>query len=392
MKTICFVVQRYGKQILGGSEAYCRQIAERLTEWYKVEVLTSKALDYLTWENEIEEDTEELNGVIIHRFPTEHSRCLTQEIIDRAYGEEKTLDNGQEWLDAQGPYCPALVEYLQQHEAEYDAVVLMTYLYYPTVMAARVVGKKGILIPTAHDEPWIHQPIYDQLFAEAAAWYFLTPEEKAYVEQQFPTEGKLLGTGSGGVGVIVPDRIDQEAFRKKYHLGNKPYIVYAGRIDDSKFCPELFNYFRKYKTRHNNELQLVLCGKGNKIPAHADIHGLGFVSEEDKFSAMAGAVSLVLPSRFESLSIVVLEAMSMGTPVIVTEKCEVLKGHCLRSNAGLYYNNYLEFEGELDYLLTHEEERRRMGQNGVQYVNKFYQWSHIMQGLRDLIDKVIQND
>ena len=48
---IAFVNQRYGLEVNGGSELLCRQMAEKLSEIYDVEVITTCALDYVSWEN-----------------------------------------------------------------------------------------------------------------------------------------------------------------------------------------------------------------------------------------------------------------------------------------------------------------------------------------------------
>ena len=152
----------------------------------------------------------------------------------------------------------------------------------------------------------------------------------------------------------------------------------------------MFKYFAEYKKRHpNSDLKLVLMGKPVcEIPVRDDVVSLGFVSEEDKFSGLAACKFLVLPSKFESLSIVVLEAMKMNKPVLVSADCPVLKGHALRSNAGLYYSGFLEFEGCVDYLIGNPDKASLMGDNGVIYVDNDYSWDKICEGWNRLITSV----
>ena len=134
-------------------------------------------------------------------------------------------------------------------------------------------------------------------------------------------------------------------------------------------------------------MKLVLIGKEIiNVPQREDMISLGFVSETDKYDAMAGAKLMVMPSQYESLSIVVLESMELGVPVAINGECDVLKGHCIKSNGGLYYKGYYEFEGILNYLLTHEKERALMGKNGKKYVNDNYCWEKVTQNLKNLIN------
>ena len=166
-----------------------------------------------------------------------------------------------------------------------------------------------------------------------------------------------------------------------------PYLCYSGRVDPSKGCETLFRFFECYQQRHERRLQLVLTGKAAmEIPKRPDIHALGFVSEDEKYAVMKDAAALVLASELESLSIVVLESMMMGRPVLVNGKCEVLKDHCTMSNAGFYFYNYEEFEAELDYLLEHPSAYAQMCENGKNYVRDRYQWDHIIRQLSGLID------
>lgn len=166
-------------------------------------------------------------------------------------------------------------------------------------------------------------------------------------------------------------------------------MVYAGRIDEAKGCKELFDYFLRYKKENQNDLKLVMMGKPViPIPKSDDIVSLGFVSDQEKFDVMSGAKFLIMPSPFESLSIVVLEAMTLSVPVVVNGRCDVLKGHCVRSNGGLYYKSYYEFEGCVNYMLTHPDTAAGMGANGRKYVDANYTWEKITDRFIDIVERV----
>lgn len=76
----------------------------------------------------------------------------------------------------------------------------------------------------------------------------------------------------------------------------------------------------------------------------------------------------------------------MGRPVLVNGACEVLKGHCVRSNAGLYFTSYTEFVGTLNYLLTHPTQYEAMSENAVKYVEENYRWERIVETICQLIE------
>ncbi len=90
----------------------------------------------------------------------------------------------------------------------------------------------------------------------------------------------------------------------------------------------------------------------------------------------------------ESLSIVTLEAWSVETPALVNGNCAVLRGHCVRSNAGLYYSNYDEFEACLDLLLQNRSLATALGRNGKQYIQQNYQWDVIDKKLMRIMEVV----
>lgn len=247
------------------------------------------------------------------------------------------------------------------------------------------IAEKAIFIPTAHQEPFIDLNIYKSVFESCRAYIFLTDEERELVSRKFNISGKPYEVT--GAGVDVPPDISSEAFREKYGIYDD-YIIYVGRIDEGKNCPEFFDQFIKYKKRNAGGLKLVLMGKAVvPVPEHKDIINLGFVSDEDKFNGISGAKLLVLPSRFESLSISVLEAMTLSVPVLVNGACNVLKGHCTKSNGGLYYTNYFELEGALNYIFSHPEEYGIMCRNARRYVDDNYQWNVILDKICSVIEK-----
>lgn len=387
-KKICFVVQRYGLEVNGGAELHCRQLAEHMLQKYEeVHVLTSKAIDYMTWKNEYLADEEVINGVIVHRFPVEKEREKKEfDAICRRFMTGKIKpEEEQVWLEKQGPLVPKLLEYLQNNKDSYDAFIFFTYLYYPTALGVELVADKAIVIPTAHDEPFLKMKIYENVFLKPQKFFFNTEEERELIHQRYHNEH--IPSELGGVGVDIPKVVDGNRFREKYGLTN--YMVYVGRIDEGKNCRQLFNYFLEYKRRNQNGIKLVLMGKPViRIPKSQDIISLGFVDDQDKFDGIAGSQMLVLPSRFESLSMVVLEAMSVETPVIVNGECAVLRGHCIKSNGAFYYRNYFEFEGEVNYLMEHPDVVKTLKANAKRYVDGNYQWDVIVSRLSKMIETI----
>ena len=391
-KKIAIINQRYGLEVNGGSELYSRQIAEKLIAKYDVEVLTSCAVEYVKWSNYYKEGVEQINGVTVRRFKTLHERepkvfsALDSMMLSNPHIEEEI---SEQWIEHMGPYCPELVEYVDKHQDEYEAIIGVTYLYDTAVESVGRLKYKAIFIPTAHQEPFIHFDMYKKVFGAADAYVFLTDEEKDLVHSIFHNEDVPYEVM--GVGVEVPEVVDSERFKKKYNLDN--YLIYVGRIDEGKDCPRLFKYFLEYKRSVKSDLKLVLMGKAVcDIPKSPDIISLGFVSEEDKFDGIKGAKALILPSKFESLSISVLEAMTLSVPVIVNGICDVLKGHCVKSNGGLYYKNYFEFEGCINYMMEHPEEYAIMCKNARKYVEDYFQWDDIMKKFDRIIERVGKTD
>ena len=408
---IAFIVQRYGTEILGGSEYHCRLIAERLAPKHQVEVLTTCAQDYITWKNEYAEGTDRIRGVTVRRFANARTRDIDafNRYSEWIFTSAHTREDEMEWLRQQGPWCPALQEYLERNHGQYDILIFFTYLYAPTVLGVRVAPHKSILVPTAHDEPAIHLEIYKEMFAAPAGVAFNTDVERRFLTTHFSMRAIEEETVGCGVDLSqaqvyqhdkseeelkddsdtdVPDDDRSPSWRphlagrgvlfKRRHRLHGPLALYGGRIDAGKGCEELIEYFSTY-VQDGGDASLVLMGvKLMPLPEEPFIHFAGRLPDNERLQALEAATVVVVPSPYESLSLLALEAFAVGTPVLANARSEVLVEHCQKSNAGLYYADRDEFVEAMKLLVADHRLRAAMGRNGRAYVRKHYRWDTIL--------------
>jgi glycosyltransferase involved in cell wall biosynthesis len=386
---IAFVVQRYGLEVMGGSELHCRFIAERLAAvGHEVCVYTTCAKDYITWQNEYPPGETRLNGVLVKRYRVGKTRDIASfnEYSDWIFFNPHTDDDERQWLEEQGPFTPALVGALAREDKAHDLFIFFTYLYYTTSWGLKTVKGKKALVPTAHDEPALRLRLMKDVFGQPDAFIFNTEAEKRLLGRFFSFAGKYQDTV--GVGVDFPENIDTAAFRQKHNLEG-PFILYAGRIEPGKGCQELIDYFLELD-RTSPDLTLALIGNLlMKLPGDPRIKYLGFVSPEEKNTAMAAASVTVHPSHFESLCMAALESLAVKTPILVQAAAEPLKEHCLRGQCGLYYSNSEEFVSALALLLSDERLRRLFGANGYSYVLRNYGWPIVIDKYNRLFGSII---
>jgi glycosyltransferase involved in cell wall biosynthesis len=385
---LAVVVQRYGQAINGGAELHARYIAEHLARHAQVEVLTTCATDYVTWRNELEPGVEQVNGVSVRRFKVKHERDpkVFGKRSDRVFEQPHSLGDEIDWLDAEGPTSPALVDHIAKHAADYDFCLFFSYRYYHSYYGARAAAGRAILVPTAERDATMGLAIFQPLFKSVRAVMYNSPEERAMIHAvsgNASVPGVVVGIGSQ-----VPNAPQPNRFRQKYNLRG-PFAVYVGRIDQNKGCNELFEFFQEYLKDPAGRLSLVLIGNSLlEIPAHPRIRHLGFLDDTDKFDAMAAADMLVMPSYYESLSMVTLEAWALGRPVLANGRCDVLKGQCIRSNGGLYYENVAEFIGTIESLEQHRWLAGTLGRNGRQFFREHYDWPVIERKYLDMFDRL----
>jgi glycosyltransferase involved in cell wall biosynthesis len=383
---VAIVVQRYGADINGGAELHARYIAERLSSRVDVRVLTTCARDYLTWRNEFRAGRDTVNGVPVERFPVSRERHQDDFGVKtrRVFGRVHTLQEELDWLESQGPVSPALLAKLHHSAREFDFVLLFCARYYQAYYGARAVPERAVLVPTAEREPALGLAIFQPIFRGVRGIMYNSAEERASINAVSGNDdvpGVIVGVGSS-----IPPEVEPARARQQFGLKDR-FLVYVGRIDANKGCAQLFDFFIRYLERSRHAFDLVLIGKGDlPVPAHPRIRHLGYLSDQDKFDVMAASEALVMPSPYESLSMVVLEAWALGRPVVASARCDVLRGQCLRSNGGLYYEHFGEFEAVLDRLLHDNDLAHRLGQHGHDYFERHYSWPVIERKYLDMFD------
>ncbi len=406
---LAFVVQRYGLDIAGGAEYECRLMAEHLARHASVSVtvITTCASDYVTWANRYPEGEEAVNGVPVRRFAVERPRdpeqfaaltarvlgevarvqpgCFDPEVLARASAAEALA-----WLDAQGPFCPRLLAHLTQAKDAYDFVFFFSYRYWTSWHGVHALPDQAVLVPTAEEDGVYRLPIFPSLFRAARALVYNSIEEREMIERLSGNRG--LPADVVGVGLELPERLDGDGFRARHGLDG-PFLLYVGRIDLNKGCPQLFDFFLRYRRETGSPLRLVLIGRSVlEVPVDAGIVSLGYQPDAEKWDALAACTAFVLPSAMESLSIATLEAWWAERPALVNAKCAVLRGQCKRANAGLYYASYEEFREALALLERDAPLRRRLGRNGRRYSEDNYAWPVVEGKILALLERLRRED
>jgi glycosyltransferase involved in cell wall biosynthesis len=385
---LALVVQRYAEDIGGGSELHARYIAEHLSAHANVRVLTTCARDYVSWKNEYPAGETKVNGITVERFAVARERDARDFARRSSLVFEATHSTADElaWLESQGPVSPALLARVGGAAREVDFVVLFSVRYHSAFHGARAAAGKAVLVPTTERDPAVGLDILGPVLRGVRGIMYNTPEERALIGALHANTHVPAVTV--GVGSQIPDTTDAAGAAVKFGL-ERPYVLYVGRIDVNKGCVELFDYFQQYASRSDRAIDLVLIGTPvMPVPAHPRIRHLGYVGDQDKFDVLAGAEALVMPSYYESLSMVMIEAWALGVPVLANGRCDVLAGQCLRSNGGLFYDSGREFEAMLDRLLEDPALAAELGENGRAFYEAHYQWPVIERAYEEMFERL----
>ena len=395
MRKIGFVIPWYGEDIPGGAEMELREVATHLQRaGMDVEILTTCVREFSAdWnENYYSAGTAVVEDIAVRRFPVRRRDTAAFDRVNRRLMEGQHLSLQEEKTFVEEMVnSPQLYEYLKDASDDYALYVFIPYMFGTTYYGMQACPEKSVLIPCFHDEAYLYLRLFRQAYIQARGIiYNAMPEmELANKVYDFTTTEQICM----GIGMDTNICADADAFRKAYRI-QKPFLLYAGRKDAGKNVHTLLRYFAEYKQRHgDSDLQLVLIGGGSiEIPASVrdDVYDLGFVSRQDKYDAMAAAELLCQPSHNESFSLVIMESWLCGRPVLVHSQCAVTRDFARRADGGRYFRNYFEFEGCVQYILTHPEQARTMGQNGGAFVRENFDWDVIVEKYRAFFAKLTE--
>jgi glycosyltransferase involved in cell wall biosynthesis len=385
---LAFVVQRFGADVAGGSEAHCRDLAQRLSLHHDATVLTTCARDYVTWANAYPAGTTRDGSVRVLRFPVKRQRRLKRfaDLSDEVFDGGAPRELQEEWFCENGPDAPGLLDHLRQHGTEFDLVLFWTFRYAPSYFGVPIVADRAILVPTAEEDQAVTLDVLEEFFQKPAGYLFLTPEEETLVAGRAGyqlTPSAVIGTGlEPAQPAAGSDLLRQQGI-------TEDYVLYLGRVDRNKGCHTLLEHYESFAGSHPQAPLLVLAGPAKMtIPDHPRIKALGYVSADVRDALLAHALALVVPSPFESLSIALLEAWNYGVPALVNARCKVLDGQVRRANGGLSYRSSADFAEGFNYLLTHPRERQAFGRQGLAHVDREYRWPTVLQRVEQVLGAV----
>lgn len=327
---ILHVTHQY-RPALGGSEQHVIQVSEELARrGHRVDVYTTRSLDYRTWRNELP-PREEIAGVSIRRFASLERGARTYRALELAYGRyqaRRSVLYEPLILWGNGPISLGLFLNVLWRAAEYDVVHVNTLPYahvWYTAVAAAARRTSLVITPFLHiDQAGIFDvACYNAALCRADVVMAMTNAERDYMVSRGVDPARIR---IGGVGVrpseLVP--VERGCWRSRFGIPVKAFaILFLARRTAYKGLDMVLEAFSRLR-REDGQSVLVLAGPETEEwealrERYRNLSGLidcGRVSETDKGRLLDACDVLVLPSTGESFGIVFVEAWVLGKPVI----------------------------------------------------------------------------
>ncbi len=288
--------------------------------------------------------------------------------------------------------------------ASVDVIHLMGHWSMLNVLVsilARQAGTPYVVCPAGElplfgRSRWIKQLfnilIGHRIVREAAGHIAVTPDElPAYA--RYGVEASQVTVIPNGINEADFSVDGKSQFADRFGLGAAPFILFMGRLNPIKGPDLLLEAFCSIAHKHP-ELHLVFAGPDGGLLGSLHkmtqerglagrVHFIGYVAGRDKAEAYRAAEFLVIPSRQEAMSIVVLEAGIVGTPVLLTDQCgfdevaTVGGGQVVAATA-------IDLAAGLDGLLADRSALKVMGTRLQAHVRRNFTWDVIVSRFQDL--------
>lgn len=382
-----FISTRYGADILGGAETYARHVAERLAaRGHDVRVLTTRARQYTTWANDLAEGTTVEHGVEVRRYSARPRRSPWDDVLKWLSGlMPSSTALAHAWARAQGPVATALIDRLPAEAHERDLLVFMQLLSHPTFVGMPRVAAQSALVPLAHEERPIYTALAGRTLTLPRALLVNTDAEAARLARV--ARGALAPMEHAGIGLESPTPPAPAFVPPTLH----PYLVVMGRQGKSKPLPAVWRALAANAQLPRLEIhgrfvpwsdvRLVTVGERSRLYDHVPnvIHA-GYVTDAERWDILRGAVALINPSLYESLSLVLLEAWTVGRPVVVHRRCDVTADHVRQSAGGIAvdFARPDEAADAIAQAFRRESDRSAMGDRGAAYAERSYSWDRVL--------------
>jgi glycosyltransferase involved in cell wall biosynthesis len=385
---IAVVPTRYGDDVIGGSEAVLREAAHGLaSRGWDVDVLTTCARSHYSWKNEYDAGLSQEGAVTLHRFETvqdgdRDNRHLYEQRIQ--LGLRIDRDEQDVWLHG-NVRVPDLFHHLVVNAHRYDAIVLSPYLFWTTAVCWEIAPEKTVVMPCLHDEYYAYLDLFRPMLSEVAQlWFLAEPEHE--LGHRLVGSGKLAPHRTTGAGIRLPAGYDPVGFRARHDLGDRPFLLYAGRREEGKGWPQLLGAFTKAVLVYGADIDLVTTGVGPVEPSPlvaSRVHDLGFLDDAELASAFAAAAAYVQPSRNESFSRTIMESWLAGTGVIANAGSDVVAWHCRRSGAGIVYEEPEELVQAIALVASDPTLLDALAVEGREYVTREYSMDTVLDRMED---------
>ena len=396
MKPLAIVTPWFGKDLKGGAEQQAWQVATRLARrGHAVEVLTTCCRSFQDdWSvNHLKAGLSQEQGLKIRRFRVERRDHDTFAEVNRLMlslpasrlkpGVNPVTVKDAEFFCSENINSSQLLNYLKNHQNQYQAFLFIPYLYGPILKGLPLVGNRAFLQPCLHNEVYAYLPQVANIFHAARGILFIS-EGEAQLARQLYGPGIILKSIVAGAGVEAGQHYD-EAISKIGELSVKQerFVLCLGRRDAGKNTDLLVRAYAAFKQQHSDSnLKLVLAGPGTasfngSVPGLID---LGLVEEGEKEALLGNCLALFQPSQNESYSRVLMEAWFYGRPVAAHRNClataiavESAKGGWLAKTEV----EWVELFAELDR--SPEEQLAKYGAKGQAYAKENAVWDKVIE-------------